>query len=154
MQKYGQDKQSGNVISCPMCRQNFVVPPGGFQTMPNNFFIQQLLEKGEGLNNVSNKLDNLCDLCNNLEDGNNITKMKATVFCLECDLKLCTSCSSLHTKQRFSQSHDVVALDEMLDKKTSVRHRMSYCEYTSTKKRSLIVRTANCCRVSLAFYPT
>jgi len=31
-------------IACPLCRQNFSIPPGGLQNLPNNFFIHQLIQ--------------------------------------------------------------------------------------------------------------
>ena len=31
-------------IALPLCRELFVIPSGGFEKLPNNFFIEQLLE--------------------------------------------------------------------------------------------------------------
>src|ERR1043165_7938387 len=44
LQKYGKDKSEGDEIACPLCRQEFKIPVGGFDKLPNNFFIGNLLE--------------------------------------------------------------------------------------------------------------
>ena len=41
--KHENNDQPGDQLACPLCRTNFVIPPGGFTDLPNNFFINKLL---------------------------------------------------------------------------------------------------------------
>ena len=44
--KYGEHEENdmpGDQVACPLCRANFVIPPGGFADLPNNFFVSKLL---------------------------------------------------------------------------------------------------------------
>ena len=49
--KYGKDELPGDEMACPLCRQMFKIPAGGFEKLPNNFFdrVQILSEVYAGL---------------------------------------------------------------------------------------------------------
>ena len=40
--QYGEDRSDGDTMPCPMCRQEFTVPTGGFSKLSTNFFIEQI----------------------------------------------------------------------------------------------------------------
>ena len=77
-------KQS--VITCPECRQEAAVPPGGIKELPNNFLINRLVD-----DLVLNRKDEetvSCDECNNDET--------ISGYCPNCNLFLCCSCYDAH----------------------------------------------------------
>ena len=41
---YSKNKAPGEVATCPLCRKVFIIPKGGVENLPNNFFINQLLQ--------------------------------------------------------------------------------------------------------------
>src|ERR1700759_1286405 len=43
LRNYGADAVDGDKIACPLWREKFVVPVGGFETLRNNIFIIYLL---------------------------------------------------------------------------------------------------------------
>jgi hypothetical protein len=45
LEKYEEDKDPGDKLPCPFCRQEFIIPQGGFQKLPGNFFIEKILAK-------------------------------------------------------------------------------------------------------------
>src|ERR1044072_5282901 len=44
LERYGDDEIPGGKLACPLCRQEFIIPLGGFHRLPGNFFIEQLVE--------------------------------------------------------------------------------------------------------------
>ena len=44
LEKYGEDERPGDEMPCPICRRIFQIPPGGFNELPNNIFIEQIVE--------------------------------------------------------------------------------------------------------------
>src|SRR5580693_9487921 len=44
LEKYGENEVPEAKVPCPFCRREFTIPKDGFQNLPGNFFIEQLLE--------------------------------------------------------------------------------------------------------------
>ena len=98
--KYGEHDKPGDQAACPLCRANFVIPPGGFADLPNNFFVNKLLLVNQltGGNEKSK-----CDVC--IEVG---ISANASSFCVECDQNFCDKCSGFHKIMKATKSHQVV----------------------------------------------
>ena len=47
LDRWDKDNQLGDQVSCPPCRKESVVPTGGFEALPRNFFVAKLLEVKE-----------------------------------------------------------------------------------------------------------
>jgi len=61
--KYGEHDKLGDQMACPLCRANFVIPPGGLADLPNNFFVNKLLLANQ-LTDASKTLhEKPCDIC-------------------------------------------------------------------------------------------
>ena len=52
-----EDKNPGDDVSCPVCRKRFQIPQGGLNSLPLNFFLQNLIE---AINVKSNQTGTLC----------------------------------------------------------------------------------------------
>jgi hypothetical protein len=39
---FSRNKHPGDRVSCPLCRKDFIVPENGIDSLPKNFFIEQL----------------------------------------------------------------------------------------------------------------
>jgi len=79
---YGEDRQPGDSMPCPLCRKEFTIPDDGLSGTQRNFLVEKLLHArklsvGEEASRV------LCDI----HKGEEIK-----VFCLECKLAICVRC--------------------------------------------------------------
>ena len=121
-----KDKQPGDKVSCPICRTEFAVPSGGFLSLPNNFFVSKLLE----IKMLTNKMDeirivNYCNLCHEVDDKS----IPASLYCLNCEQYLCSSCGRYHQKHKFSKSHKVLATEEGgVRERDVIRQSVRFCE--------------------------
>ena len=102
--KYGHEEckdKPGDELPCPLCRQLFRVPVGGFEKLPTNFFIEHLLSTSS--RNSSGTVP-CCQICN---EGNSATK-----FCLRCSQVMCDSCARVHARMRFAMGHEIVTQED------------------------------------------
>ena len=124
--KYGEQDKPGDQVACPLCtcRANFVIPPGGFTDLPNNFFVNKLLlaNKLAGAAGGTVETETACDLC--LEDEANV---RAEVYCIECELHLCGKCSIRHKKPKATKSHQQVNLKDKPSSESLLKTTASYC---------------------------
>src|SRR6218665_1771843 len=119
LEKYGTEKKTGDQMTCQICRSEFFVPDGGFCNLPNNFFIDKMVEIRK-LSEPST-IEALCGTCPD-ED-----RMKAKMFCLQCEQNLCERCCVAHSKMKLCQNHQVVEIGNNL-KPQEVNFRSSNCD--------------------------
>jgi len=89
----------GDQVNCPVCRSSFVIPVGGVEKLPNNFYLKGLADA----KTVSDKGVDIitCIACS---DDSQTTAM---MHCTGCGHNVCDRCSQLHGK---IPGHDVVPL--------------------------------------------
>src|SRR6218665_90142 len=109
-------KRPGDEMPCPICRQQFKIPPEGFSGLPKNFFLAKLIKSA----NVPNPSDssNTCNLCDTCLDCNQETGKEipgAYMYCVDCKQKLCEECCSQHRKFKPSRNHKLIPLCELLE---------------------------------------
>ena len=92
-------------IICPECRKEAKVPAGGVKELPNNFFINRLVDDLILKKKVDGEQEVKCDECN--EDDPVVS------FCPECNSFLCLTCNDYHKRSKKYFSHDVVPLTEL-----------------------------------------
>ena len=96
-------------IICPECRQEAKVPAGGVKELPNNFFINRLVDDLILKKKVDGEQEVKCDECNG-DDS-------VVSFCPDCNLFLCHACNDHHKRSKFFCSHAVVPLTELKSNK-------------------------------------
>ena len=99
-------------ITCPECRKTSVVPSGGVKQLPNNFFINRLLDEVALKRKVEGKEEAKCDIC--------VRGDAVEVLCLDCSAFLCTHCVSNHKYSRDWQNHNLMPLNDLRSKKEEV----------------------------------
>ena len=107
--KYGEHDKPGDQVACPLCRANFVIPPGGFADLPNNFFVNKLL-LAKQLTDASETVEKkMCEICLEFE-----TKTNADVYCIECELHLCIKCNKIRHKKAnaIKSDHPIMSLKD------------------------------------------
>ena len=96
-------------IICPECRETSTVPHEGVADLPNNFFINNLIDEVTLKRKVDGEEKATCDLC--VEEGS------AVVLCPECVMFLCDHCNGFHKHVKDYQNHSVIPLSELQSKK-------------------------------------
>lgn len=115
IEKWSRNKQVGEKVSCPICREEFEIPEGGTTALPKNCFVEKLLEV-ERLSTMLSQGDVVCDVCCDDEErsGEKVTK-KATVYCFDCRRNMCGKCCGHHQKFRLPGAHKLVELNSELN---------------------------------------
>jgi tripartite motif-containing protein 2/3 len=103
--KYARDKEPSTKMACPVCRTEFVIPPGGVSCLQKNFFMEKMKCIRELLTS-SDQISKLCDTCK-CED-----RRLATVYCTHCQEKMCDDCSAIHGQMKISRHHKQVAFSD------------------------------------------
>jgi len=126
LQALCKDLSPGHELACPLCRNVFTVPLGGVQNVPNNFFMNQLLEVNKAsIAEIKSDLKKAatCELCS--DSGVEVT---ATAFCVECDQCFCDGCSKTHKKMKIARSHQVVLIEDIASLEDRKKMSVTYCQ--------------------------
>ena len=99
-------------ITCPECRETTAVPSGGVHKLPNNFFINRLLDEVALKRKVEGEEEAKCDLC--------VRGDAVEVLCLDCGAFLCSRCVDNHKHSRDWQNHNLMPLNDLRSKKEEV----------------------------------
>ena len=99
-------------ITCPECRKTSGVPSGGVKQLPNNFFINRLLDEVALKRKVEGEEDAKCDQCTRSDP------VKA--LCLDCGEFLCIHCHEHHKYSKEYQNHNMIPLNELRSKKEDI----------------------------------
>ncbi|XP_035682814.1 E3 ubiquitin-protein ligase TRIM56-like [Branchiostoma floridae] len=99
-------KNDGDTIPCPICRQPVSLPQNGVEGLKDNFFIASLVKAVTEHNKVRHGKDEL--LCTSCEEGK-----PATSRCSECAEFLCESCESAHRLVRATRGHTLFTFEEL-----------------------------------------
>ena len=99
-------------ITCPECRKTSVVPSGGVKQLPNNFFINRLLDEVALKRKVEGEEEATCDLC--------VRGDVVEVLCLDCGAFLCGRCFDNHKYSKEYQNHNMMPLNEVRSKKEGI----------------------------------
>jgi len=126
-------------MACPLCRGEFPIPEGGFEKLPNNFSIEELILQLPRLSNFQTRefLDKnvvICEIC--VEDELAGSQVSATRYCNDCGQVLCEACSLRHRKQKCALNHTIITLEEK-NGSQAFTNRPTYCEKHEGKQIEL-----------------
>ena len=96
-------------ITCPECRKETKVPAGGVKDLPNNFFINRLVDDLILDKKINGEQEIKCDECDEEEP--------VVSFCPECNTFLCHTCNNYHVRNRRYRGHSIVPLNELRSNK-------------------------------------
>ena len=102
--------QVQNKIICPECRKEAAVPPGGVKDLPNNFFINRMVDELVLKRKVEGEEEVKCDECD--EDD------PVVAYCPECNIFYCQTCNELHKRSKRFRGHGIVPLTELRSNKS------------------------------------
>ena len=101
--------QVQNKIICPECRKEATVPPGGVKDLPNNFFINRMVDELVLKRKVEGEEEVKCDECD--EDD------PVVAYCPECNMFFCQTCNDSHKRSKRFRGHGIVPLTELRSNK-------------------------------------
>ena len=101
--------QVQNKIICPECRKEAAVPPGGVKDLPNNFFINRMVDELVLKRKVEGEEEVKCDECD--EDD------PVVAYCPECNMFYCQTCNEPHKRSKRFRGHGIVPLTELRSNK-------------------------------------
>ena len=111
-------------ITCPECRKTNVVPSGGVKQLPNNFFVNRLLDEVALQRKVEGEEDAKCDQCTRNDP--------VKVLCLECSEFLCSHCLEHHKYSKEYYHHNMMPLNEVRFMKEGItiksRSKFALCQ--------------------------
>jgi len=119
---WSNDKQPGDELACPLCKKEFTLP--GLKT---SFFVSRLLKMRE-LPSAEGKTSP-CGACSGGEESESEVKNVASVYCVECQMKLCHICERGHKAVKLTCSHKLIELGEKASRETLYQILPpSYCD--------------------------
>eukprot|EP01088_Endostelium_zonatum_P002353 TRINITY_DN1288_c0_g3_i1.p1 TRINITY_DN1288_c0_g3~~TRINITY_DN1288_c0_g3_i1.p1 ORF type:complete len:370 (+),score=68.50 TRINITY_DN1288_c0_g3_i1:46-1155(+) len=95
-------KKRGNMIACPLCRQNAAIPAQG--QFPVNFFAENISQLFPVGGKVVGTSSGRCVECDEDEEDN-----EGTTFCKDCGGHLCDAHSETHKKMKKSKTHELIS---------------------------------------------
>jgi len=95
-------------ILCPECRKEADIPEGGVKDLPNNFFINRLVDDIILKRKAKGETEARCDEC----DGENVV-----AYCPECNMFFCDACHKSHKRSKRFCGHNLVPLTELRSNK-------------------------------------
>ena len=101
LEEYWNACKRGPKISCPECRQEMAISPGGVEGLKTNFHLRNIIKDVPLLRGLDEP-EVFCETC---DKGN-----KAKHRCLDCQQNICSDCCSIHLKCTGTMSHNIDAL--------------------------------------------
>ena len=96
-------------IICPECRKEAIVPAGGVKDLPNNFFINRMVDELVLKRKVEGEEEVKCDECDEDEP--------VVAYCPECNMFFCQICNESHKRSKRFRGHGIVPLAELRSSK-------------------------------------
>ena len=92
-------------IICPECRKEATIPAGGVKDLPNNFFINRMVDELVLKRKVEGEEEVKCDECDEDE--------AVVAYCPECNMFFCHTCNESHKRSKRFRGHAIVPLTEL-----------------------------------------
>ena len=129
LQQHWKDKCPKDEVPCPVCRKELAIPNEGLEELPHNFFLQNMIDSREALGKPAGEA--LCESCENDSDETEGNIPVATMYCVDCNQKLCKHCSRPHRAMK-GGPHQLKELGAELSIEL-IQQRGSYCEQHAGK---------------------
>ena len=136
IEAWRKDKQPGDKLACPLCRKEFTVPDNGVSDLPKNFFVANFLQMKE-LASVESKTSP-CEACSFGEESESEVQNVASVYCVECQMKLCQICERAHKVIKLTRSHKLITIGDKVNVETMYQCMPpTFCEQHDDEKLKL-----------------
>jgi len=110
IQSWFKDKLPGDVVACPICRQESTIPEKGLEGLPRNFWVEKMLHIRELTRIEAQSAP--CSTCTYRATSETAKIDAATTYCLQCQEAFCEVCASGHRKQKLSRDHKLLQIGD------------------------------------------
>jgi len=110
IREWSKDKQPGDKLACPLCRKELALPSNGVDDLPKNFYVASFLQMKE-LISIDSKTS-LCEVCSGDKESESEVQNVPSVYCFECQMKLCRKCGEQHKVIKGTRSHTLSKIGE------------------------------------------
>jgi len=97
LERHFKDNSPADEVPRPLCRKEFKIPPDGLVGLQHHFFIQHLVD-ARNASSKSTADGEACEVCLDENEGSSEEIPTATIYCIDCNQKLCERCSRPHKK--------------------------------------------------------
>ena len=129
----------GDEVPCPMCRKGFQIPSGGLGGLQHHFFAQRLVDFQKASNEEFGEAP--CEVCVQASDGGSDNVPTATMYCVDCNQKLCEQCSRPHRWMK-GGAHQVKPLGADVEQEL-IQLRGSSCDKHTDEQVKLYCHDCN-----------
>jgi len=126
IEAWSKDKQPGDKLACPLCRKEFTLSSNGVGDLPKNFLVANLLQVKE-LSIVESKTSP-CEACSGDEESESEVRNVASVYCVECQMKICHTCERAHKAFKSTRSHKLAEIGDKIINTLYQSMPLSYCD--------------------------
>jgi len=149
LERYFKDNSPGDEVHCPLCRKLFQIPSDGLDSLQHHFFIQHLVDARNACSKSSGEV--ACEVCLEENEESSEDIPTASVYCIDCEQKLCERCSKPH-KRWAGGAHQLKPLGAELEHEL-IQLRRSYCETHKDEQVKLYCHDCNenICLLCFAF---
>jgi len=135
LRSHCKDEVSGDGVACPVCRKEFQIPHAGVEALPHNFFLQNLIDARDASSQKAEEV--LCEICVAAEKDEDETEIPpATMYCADCNQKLCKRCSRCCSGKTRGAPHQVREIGAELTAEL-IQQRGSYCDQHKDERLKL-----------------
>jgi hypothetical protein len=109
IEEFTKDNEPGTKTLCPVCRTEFIIPPIGVAGLRKNFFMEKMKYIRE-LSLPTDERLKTCDVCCRGNIG--VEGKLASMYCVDCQEKMCEGCSRSHRGMKMSCQHTQVKFED------------------------------------------
>jgi len=139
LQGHFNDKCPGDEVLCPMCRKEFLIPSDGLVGLQHHFFIERLVDVLKAFSEDTE--DEPCAVCLEESEEDLDKTPVATMYCVDCNQKLCERCSRPHRRMK-GGAHQVKALGAEVEQEL-IQLRGSSCDKHKSEQVKLYCYDCN-----------
>ena len=137
---YGEDRQPGDRMPCPLCRTEFTVPDDGLSGTQKNFFMTKLLHVRQKAQRL------LCNICSSGDDSADKVARKAATYCTQCQQRYCSQCSLHHSRVKSTSKHVQVVVGSPESNELASKVDASECDQHSGEELKLFCQD---CKIAI-----
>ena len=115
-------------VKCPLCKENFSLPPGGVSGLKTNLYVTRLKETQTIKCKVAKKAK--CTFCEKSDDV-------AVARCTDCKEYLCQDCVYAHKTYKVLRGHNVVSFEDTEFHKVDIQ-KTSVKEYCTKHEGQIL----------------
>lgn len=138
------NKSSDGSFNCPECREKCIIPEGGSDKFPTNFFANSVKDVlVPALQEQRSKTTPSSDsvMCKYYEEDHTSKHGEAVMFCIQCDVNFCDVCSDHHELFDVTKEHTVTSVGGLNSDLQMIHEQCLNCEVHQSHRINWFCKT-------------